>query len=138
MSFVNEFIKNKEYRKHIVLYLIFGVITTMVNWISFYIMRIFLPFIEENIANIVSIILAVVVAYFTNRKYVFHSTEKNVLREFITFCSSRAVTMIIEVGLFFILVTLLGFNEMFVKVAESIIIIILNYIFSKCFVFENK
>ena len=93
---------------------------------------------NENIANIISIILAVVVAYVTNRKYVFSSTEKNIVKEFVAFCSGRAVTMIFETITFWLFATILGINEMLVKVGVSIIVVILNYIISKIFVFKNR
>lgn len=138
MNFIEKMLNDKEYRNHIISYVFFGVITTLVNWVSFYLIRRYLPFVEENIANIISIILAVIVAYITNRKFVFHSKDKNILKEFIAFCSGRAVTMIIEELGFLIFATLIGFNEMLVKVVVSVIIVILNYFISKFFVFKQE
>ena len=127
-----------KYRKHIITYLVFGIITTLVSWGSFWIMRKYIPMLNENIENIISIILAVIVAYVTNRKYVFSSTEKNIVKEFVAFCSGRAVTMIFETITFWLFATILGINEMLVKVGVSIIVVILNYIISKIFVFKNR
>lgn len=137
LRFLSRMKSDAEYRKHIILYFIFGVITTLVSWGSFYLLRHFVPVIEENIANIISIVLAVITAYITNRRYVFKSVEKNILKEFLAFCSSRAVTMLLEALIFFVFATVLDFPEMVVKIGESVIIMILNYFFSKFFVFKK-
>lgn len=138
MDFIQKIRNDEKYRKHIITYLAFGIITTLVSWGSFWIMRKYIPMLNENIANIISIILAVIVAYVTNRKYVFSSTEKNIVKEFVAFCSGRAVTMIFETITFWLFATILGINEMLVKVGVSIIVVILNYIISKIFVFKNR
>ena len=138
MDFIQKIRNDEKYRKHIISYLVFGIITTLVSWGSFWIMRKYIPMLNENIANIISIILAVIVAYVTNRKYVFSSTEKNIVKEFVAFCSGRAVTMIFETITFWLFATILGINEMLVKVGVSIIVVILNYIISKIFVFKNR
>lgn len=138
MDFIQKIRNDEKYRKHIITYLVFGIITTLVSWGSFWIMRKYIPMLNENIANIISIILAVIVAYVTNRKYVFSSTEKNIVKEFVAFCSGRAVTMIFETITFWLFATILGINEMLVKVGVSIIVVILNYIISKIFVFKNR
>ncbi len=138
MEIFKKLIKNKEYRNQVILYIFFGIVTTIINWGTFYLLRRYVPVIEENIANIISIILAVTVAYITNRKYVFGSKEKNVLKEFLIFCSGRLVTMIVEAVGFFVFATLLGNNEMIVKVLISVVVIILNYFISKFFVFKTK
>ena len=138
MDFIQKIRNDEKYRKHIITYLVFGIITTLVSWGSCWIMRKYIPMLNENIANIISIILAVIVAYVTNRKYVFSSTEKNIVKEFVAFCSGRAVTMIFETITFWLFATILGINEMLVKVGVSIIVVILNYIISKIFVFKNR
>ena len=138
MDFIQKIRNDEKYRKHIITYLAFGIITTLVSWGSFWIMRKYIPMLNENIANIISIILAVIVAYVTNRKYVFSSTEKNIVKEFVAFCSGRVVSMIFETITFWLFATILGINEMIVKVGVSIIVVILNYIISKIFVFKSR
>ena len=138
MDFIQKIRNDEKYRKHIITYLAFGIITTLVSWGSFWIMRKYIPMLNENIANIISIILAVIVAYVTNRKYVFSSTEKNIVKEFVAFCSGRVVSMIFETITFWLFATILGINEMLVKVGVSIIVVILNYIISKIFVFKSR
>ncbi len=138
MNFVEKLIKDKDYRKHIISYLFFGVLTTIICLGSFWLMRKFIPTMNENIANIISIVLAVIVAYITNRKYVFTSTEKNVVKEFLSFCSGRVVTMLFETASFWFFATVLNFNEMIVKIGNSVVVVILNYIISKFLVFKEK
>ncbi|MBQ9267326.1 MAG: GtrA family protein [Clostridia bacterium] len=138
MDFVKRMREDAAYRKHIITYFAFGIITTLVSWGSFWLLRRFAPFIEENIANIISIILAVITSYVVNRKFVFKSKEPNIWKEFLMFCSGRVVTMIFEEVAFFVLATVIGINEMLVKIGVSVIVVILNYIFSKIFVFKNS
>ena len=63
----------KFFTKEIILYAIFGVLTTLVNIVCFYILTKFIN-LEENFSNVISIIAAILFAYFTNRKFVFNST----------------------------------------------------------------
>lgn len=96
-----EFIKNlikKFCTKEVIFYVIFGVLTTLVNITAFYVLTHFIH-LEENLSNAIAIILAVLFAYFTNRKLVFNSTasnKKEKLVEFGRFILGRAFTMIIE------------------------------------------
>lgn len=133
-----DILKDKGKLKHFVIYVFFGVLTTLVSFGSFYILRKIFANIDENILNTISIILAVIFAYFTNRRYVFKSKEKNILTEFVKFAGSRAFSAIFEIVAFFILSTLLEIEGMISKALISIIVIILNYVTSKVFVFKNK
>ena len=92
-----EFIK-KLYRNQGIRYIFFGGCTTMVNLVSFFILRKLK--VELNIANIISIILAILFAYVVNSKYVFQDkceTLKDHVQPFCKFVSARLVTMVIEV-----------------------------------------
>ena len=101
-KFINK-IKNNELvkkflTKEIILYAIFGVLTTLINIGSFYIMTTFLS-VDENLANNIAIVLAVLFAYVTNKDLVFHSQAKGFGEKFIEFCKfilGRLVTMFIE------------------------------------------
>lgn len=96
-----EHIKNlikKFCTKEVIFYAIFGVLTTVVNITIFYCLTHFIH-LEENLSNIISIVLAVLFAYFTNRKLVFNSSASNIkekLVEFGKFILGRAFTMIVE------------------------------------------
>lgn len=136
LNVVFEKLRNRAYLLHIIKYLIFGILTFIVSILSFWLLlnsRIF----DENICNFISIVLAILFAYVVNRKFVFESKEKNILKEFSKFVLGRIVSMIFEVVAFYILVTCLSLNEMLVKIMVSFIVIILNYFFSKLLVFRD-
>ena len=99
----------KKY-KEIINYLIFGVLTTVVSLATYYIC-VFTFLNPENpvelqIANIISWIFAVIFAYVTNRKYVFESKEKNKVKEATKFVGSRVFTLILDMGVMWLGVTI--------------------------------
>ncbi len=128
--------------KEIINYLIFGVLTTVVSLGTYYALVLTIldannP-IELQIANIIAWITCVTFAYFTNKKYVFAPTTKNVWREMIEFYSSRLLSLFVDMGLMFLLVSTLNFNDKIVKVIIQVIIIIMNYVLSKLVVFKKE
>ena len=133
----------KLYKKYeeIINYLIIGGLTTLVSLGSYYacVFTILDPNnkIELQIANIISWILAVTFAYFTNRIFVFKSKNKNKLKEALSFYSSRLSTLLLEILLMFIFVSLLHFNDKIIKLVVQVILIITNYLLSKLFVFKK-
>ncbi len=135
---INLYNKNKE----IINYLIIGVLTTIVSLVSYYLLTITildpLNVIELQIANIISWILSVLFAYVTNRKYVFVSKNKNIKKEISKFVSSRLTTLFIDMLLMALFVSILNFNDKIIKLIVQIIVIVLNYIFSKLFVFKEQ
>jgi len=137
MNKLKELLK-KVFTKEVIFYGIFGVLTTVVNLASFYILNSICK-INENIANIIAIILAVLFAYFTNKDLVFHSnanTFKEKLKQFIKFISGRAVTMILEfVGCALLFLT--PIPEIVSKLFITVIVIILNFFISKFFAFKK-
>ena len=131
--------------KEIINYLIFGVLTTLVNLITKYILlfTILDPTngFQLQIAIIISWIVAVIFAYFTNRKFVFESKNQNKLKEFISFVVARIATLLLEMFIMWFFVTLLKLNSdlyviIFTLVAQ-VAVVIGNYIFSKLFVFKK-
>ena len=127
----------KMYESSVIRYIFFGGCTTMVNLVSFFILRKLK--VELNIANIISIILAILFAYVTNKIWVFRSykTLKDHVQPFCKFVSARLVTMVIEVGGVWLLVSVMGLNDMIGKFLTQFIVLILNYVFSKFFVFTT-
>ena len=127
-------------KKELILYLIFGVLTTVVSLLTYYICTItFLNpnnAIEIQIANIISWITCVTFAFFTNRKYVFESKE-DIKKEGIKFYISRLSALLIDVVMIFVFVSLLKINDKIIKLVNQVIIIIFNYIASKLFVFKK-
>ena len=128
----------KLFESSVVRYVFFGGCTTMVNLISFYILRTL--HVELTIANVISIILAILFAYVVNSKYVFQDkceTLKDHVQPFCKFISARLVTMVIEVGGVWLLVEVLHMNDMLGKFLTQFIVLALNYVFSKFFVFTT-
>lgn len=135
MEKIKQIIK-KVCTKEIILYGVFGILTTLVNLGVFYILTNILH-IEENISNVIAILLAVIFAYITNKDLVFHSNAKTIkekLMQFLKFMSGRAFTMIVEWGGCLILF-LTPIPQMLSKLSMTIIVIILNFFISKFFVF---
>ena len=130
----------KKY-KEIINYLIVGILTTIVSLATYYIcvFTILNPdnSIQLQIANILSWIAGVAFAYFTNRKYVFESKNPNKLKEATKFTCSRLATLILDMLIMFLGVTVLRFNDKITKLISQVFVIIGNYIFSKLFVFKK-
>ncbi len=134
------------YNKHdeIINYLVVGVLTTVVSLVSFYIVRLFIfthnTQLHIQIANIISWILSVLFAFITNKKYVFKSSKKgkDKLKEMIKFYLSRLTTLVIDMLTMWILTSIIHINDKIAKLIVQVILVILNYIFSKLFVFENS
>lgn len=134
-------ILKKFLNKEVMMYIIFGVLTTLVNLIISFILEGFVH-IDGAIASAIGIISSVIFAYFTNRKWVFNTEAKGFkenLKEFVKFILGRAITMIIEQGGVIIFYSYMKMPFMPVKLSLTIIVIILNFFFSKFFVFvKNK
>lgn len=130
--------KNKE----LINYLIFGFLTTIVSLLVYYGLTfiIFNPHnvLELQITNIISWFAGVVFAYITNRKYVFESKNKKIVKESSKFLLSRITTLLIDMAIMGIFVSILGYNDKVIKIISQIVVIVSNYIFSKLFVFKSK
>lgn len=142
-------IKSKKlYRKYeeIINYIIFGVLTTLVSlitkWGLLYTILDPTNSLELQISIIISWICSVSFAYITNRKFVFKSNNKNIIKEIISFFGARLLTLGIEMFIMWFFVTYLKMNSdimVFIwTIATQFIIIVLNYIFSKLIVFRKK
>ena len=128
--------------KEIINYLIFGVLTTVVS-LGVYYISVFTFLNPDNavqlqIANILSWIAGVTFAYITNRKFVFESTEQDKLKEATKFVASRIVTLVLDMIIMWLGVTILHNNDKVIKIISQVIVVISNYIFSKIFVFAKK
>lgn len=128
--------------KEAINYIVFGALTTLVSLVSYYVcVSVFFdpqkPA-QLQAANFISWIISVSFAYYTNRKFVFESNSSNVIAEYLKFVSSRVTTLIIDMVLMFMFVTVIGLNDKLIKVIVQIIVIIGNYILSKWFVFKNN
>ena len=127
--------------REIINYLLAGVLTTAVGFATYCacVSTVFNPenAIQLQIANFISWTVAVSLSYFTNRKYVFKSTSKNILRESFSFVTSRIGTLFMNVAITFLGVTIMGFNDKIIKLLATAVVIVANYVFSKIFVFKK-
>ncbi len=128
--------------KEIINYLIFGVLTTVVSLAVYYIcVYTFLNpenVVQLQIANIISWLAGVAFAYVTNRKFVFESKEENKLKEAGKFVTSRITTLLMDMAIMFIGVTLCKFNDKIIKLISQVVVIVMNYLLSKIIVFKKK
>ena len=127
--------------KEIINYLIFGVLTTVVSLVTYYICVYTFINPEEavqlQIANVISWFFGVTFAYITNRKFVFESNEQNKIKEASKFVTSRIATLLMDMEIMFIGVTLLKFNDKIIKIVSQVVVIIANYLLSKIIVFNK-
>lgn len=129
----------KKY-KEILLYLFFGVITMLISIGTFTLFNVSFHM-DEHLANILSWIIAVFVAFVTNRKWVFTDTDQSETTYFaqmLKFYGGRLATLGAEELIIYIFITLLHFNSVAVKIAAQVVVIVLNYIISKLFIFVKK
>ena len=119
--------------REIVLYSIIGVLTTLINYLIYYL----LIQVKVNwlIANMIAWIVAVIFAYITNKDIVFKVTNNNALFMFI---KVRLITLILENILLFIGIEKLLFNRNYTKIIVTIIIVIINYLYSKFKIFTRR
>ncbi len=121
-------------------YLIFGVLTTVVNYL------VYLPAynilgLSAAVSNAIAWVVAVAFAYLTNKPFVFKSydwSKETVIPELTKFVSCRVASGVMETGIIFVAVDLLGWNAIIWKLVTSVLVVILNYIFSKLIVFKKK
>lgn len=133
--------------KQVILYLIFGVMTTVVDWgISFLLYYFWGAAIEKtvllvHVVNTIAWAAAVLFAFVTNRIWVFHSDSKGflpILRELGSFAGGRVMTLLLQEAMFAVFFDWLGVNEYLVKVVAAVLVVVLNYFISKLLVFRKK
>lgn len=126
--------------KEIINYLIFGGVTTVINF-AVYVVLAKIMLVNEVIANVMAWIISVIFAYITNRVYVFESKNtgvKYIIKEFSSFIGCRIFSGIIDMGSFWLLSTVFKINDIVAKIIIAIIVVILNYLFSKLIIFKSK
>lgn len=128
--------------KEALLYLFFGVCTTLVNLVTKWILLLTVidssNAIQLQAAIIISWIVSVLFAYVTNRKYVFDSKNEDKLKEFSSFVGARLVTLIMDMIIMYVGVTLMRGNDKIIKLISQVVVIVSNYLFSKIFVFRRN
>lgn len=138
--------------RELFVYLVFGVLTTAVNW-AVYLLYAKLVGLEKmaqgsgqylmltDIGQVLGWVVAVLFAFFTNKKYVFQSTatqKTGALREFWLFVSARVASLLIfDLGLFSLL-QMAGMNDKWDKLLMNVLVVIFNYIASKFVIFKKR
>lgn len=130
------------YRKHEegINYLIFGFLAFVLNYILYFV---FADAIQMHYmaATVLSWILTVVFAYWTNRSFVFKSQNRDkqsIWKEFVSFIGARVATEVLEVALMYLLVDCAGVNDKLSKLICQTLVILANYVLSKLWIFKSK
>lgn len=126
--------------KDLIPYLFFGVCTTIVNIVVYWLCAHVLGM-GVMISTVTAWILAVLFAYFTNRKWVFHSEARGIeciSKEIAAFFSCRLTTGVLDWLMMYVFVERLHFNDVLIKTIANILVIVLNYIASKWIIFRKK
>lgn len=129
----------KKYQ-NIIAYLFFGGLTTLINMVVFYIFDTQLGW-NYQLANFIAWLLSVLFAFFTNKVWVFgssYTTIKAFFKELWSFFFFRGLSYFMDAGIMFIGISLLHANSNLTKLIDQVVIVLLNYIFSKFFIFNKK
>jgi uncharacterized membrane protein YfhO/putative flippase GtrA len=125
--------------EQIVNYLIIGVLTTIVNFIAYVLFARVVGF-DYIISSIISWIIAVLFAYITNKIFVFRSktyTTNSFITEMYQFFKYRLVSLGIDLAIMFVLIDMIFIDDVIAKLIVQVVIVIVNYVFSKLFVFKD-
>lgn len=125
--------------KPVVLYLVFGVLTTIINVIAYYVCTELAGW-STLPSTLVAWFLAVLGAYITNRKAVFGSNASGfteIAAEIVRFIASRIATGVLDLVLMIVCVDMLGLPGTLMKFVSNVIVVILNYVASKLLVFTS-
>ncbi|CDD57391.1 GtrA family protein [[Bacteroides] pectinophilus] len=142
---INNLIK-KFLNKETISYLIFGVLTTIINIVVFWFAERELAFIMSEdaaslVGNVIAWVISVAFAFVTNKLFVFESKSmafKVVMAELTGFVIARLLSLAFDEGFMFVAIVLLGMNSLLAKIISNVFVVIINYVLSKFFIFKNK
>ena len=152
MEKIRALLRDHQQLRELALYLVFGVLTTAVNWAAYLLLtwvlglRQTLPgsapyLLISNIGQIVGWALSVLFAFVTNKRYVFRSHAESrggVWRELCLFVSARVASLLLfDLGLFTVL-QLCGMNDKWDKLLMNVLVIVFNYAASRFVIFKKK
>ncbi len=129
----------QKYRETM-LYLIFGGLTTLINIGSYWLLTSVFA-VDFMVANALAWLISVLFAFVTNKLFVFDSKSLAaalVLKEFVLFLGARLFSGALDMGIMYLFVDILRFNDMVIKVLSNIIVIVVNYVLSKLIIFKKK
>ena len=142
---INNLIK-KFLNKETISYLIFGVLTTIINIVVFWFAERELAFIMSEdaaslVGNVIAWVISVAFAFVTNKLFVCESKRmafKVVMAELTGFVIARLLSLAFDEGFMFVAIVLLGMNSLLAKIISNVFVVIINYVLSKFFIFKNK
>ena len=123
----------------ILMYLVMGGITTLINIVTFYLFNSTLG-LNYTIANIIAWVFAVLFAYISNKLYVFESKHNNfteLIQEISSFFGFRVLSLFMDLAVMFVCISLLDMTPIIAKILANVVVLIANYIFSKLFIFKK-
>lgn len=127
--------------KEVINYLVFGGLATVVNFVCYFIFARLIG-IDEVISSGLSWFFSVLFAYVTNKIFVFESktnTIKDFIKEIVSFFLARVLSgALCDVGTFALMVKIFGINDIVAKIVTQVMVVVVNYIFSKCFIFRKE
>ena len=135
-----EKILRKLLTREVIVYIVFGVLTTVVNFIAFYLFNDLMK-LHYLWANALAWVVAVAFAFVTNKQFVFESRSwawRTTLREAVGFTGGRVLSLLLEQGGLLLFVELIHMQEMIAKIILAVVVVIVNYVFSKLWVFVKK
>ena len=128
--------------EEIIVYLIVGVLNTIVSWAAWYLCAFTIldaQIVWQNaVLSAIQWVVGVVFGYVMNRKYVFKSKDPRIMKEFLQFSGGRVSTWILDTVMMILLVNILSVNEYVSKIIVAILVMIGNYLISKFLVFNKK
>lgn len=134
LGLVKKFLPFYEKNREILLYLFFGGTAFFLNIALFWLLGFFIP--KPLLNNCICWVVCVLYQFVTNKKLVFQKeSEDSISKQLLKFTGGRVFTLVIEEIILAVGIKLLEFSEMPVKLAAQVIVIVLNYIISKWFVF---
>lgn len=131
--------KLMEKYRDVIPYLVFGILTTIVNIVAYWLCAHPLH-LGIMVSTVIAWVLSVLFAYVTNRKWVFHSEAAGaaIIREILSFYGARLATGLLDMLFMFIFAERLGLNDTVIKICSNVVVVILNYIFSKFLIFRHE
>ena len=136
-----EYIKNKMKAGDltVVMYLVFGVLTTLVDWVAYRVLR--LSGLGYMFSNVAAWGAAVVFAFVTNKFMVFNSKSVDrliIIKEFISFVGARVFSLLLQLVGIELMIDYANINEYIAKAVMTVVVVVCNYVFSKLFIFKDK
>lgn len=129
-----------KYRE-VISYLFWGVMTTLVNYVAYFVCRKILGAENYLVCNAIAWTVAVIFAFIVNKLFVFQSKSwegKLVFHEAWKFLSARIFSGVLDMALMWFFVDKIGINDTIVKIISNVVVVVLNYIFSKLIIFRKK